>query len=323
LNEKIQNRQSPDSDGDDDRNRIERPRVGRAQAIINPAAGKETPILKTLNAAFKTGDIDWDVSITKKSGDGTRLTKEALEAGVDLIVVHGGDGTVMEVASGLIGSEIPMAIIPGGTANVISHELGIPTDVMEATILAVNREAPIRKVDMGKIGEHYFLIRAGMGFEAAMIEGADRESKDRLGLLAYALSALQELADPEIARYHLVLDGQDVETEGLACIVANSGNIGRPGISIQPSIHVSDGKLDVVVITRSDLPSLVALAASIMGGAQNLPALQHWQVMEARISADPRQKVQVDGEILYETPVEVKVVPQAVSIITPPGVTLD
>jgi diacylglycerol kinase (ATP) len=216
-----------------------------------------------------------------------------------------------------------MAIIPGGTANVVAHELGIPLDVMEATILAINREAPIRKVDMGKIGQHHFLIRAGMGFEAAMIEGADRESKDRFGLLAYALSALQELADPEIARYQMVLDGQYVEAEGLACIIANSGNIGRPGILIQPSILVSDGRLDIVVITRSDLPTLVALAASIVGGAQNQPALQHWQVKEARIASNPRQKVQVDGEILYETPIEVTVVPQAVSIITPPAVSPD
>jgi diacylglycerol kinase (ATP) len=292
-----------------------------ARVIINPAAGRDQPVLKTLNAAFRSAGTDWDVSITKKSGDGTRLAKEAVEAGADVVVVHGGDGTVMEVASGLMGTRIPMAIVPGGTANVMSRELAIPSDLVEASTLIVSREAWVRRVDMGKVGSHYFLLRAGMGLEAAMIEAADRDLKDRLGLLAYAFTALQELASPQIATYHLMLDGQEAQAEGLACIVANSGNIGAAGISIVPDMDVSDGLLDVIVITRGDLPSLVALAASVVGGVENAPALQHWRVKKGSIRSDPPQSVQVDGEILEKTPVDVEVVPHAVRILVPPIIT--
>lgn len=295
-------------------------RVKHAKAIINPAAGRDQPVLKALNAAFRAANMDWDVSITKNPGDGTRLAAEAVQAGSGLIVVHGGDGTVMEVAGGLLGSEAPMAIVPGGTANVMSRELGIPLDLVEACALAVNPDAPIRTVDMGQAGQHYFLLRAGMGFEAAMVKGADREMKDRFGLLAYTLSALQELADPQLAAYHMKLDGEEVVTEGLACIVANSGHLGAGGISLAPGIDISDGLLDVIVVTKADLPSLVALAASVVGGVENAPALQHWQIREASISSDPSQTVQVDGEIVGETPVDVRVIPQAVRIVVPPEI---
>jgi diacylglycerol kinase (ATP) len=293
----------------------EKPR--RVRVIINPAAGKDQPILKALNAAMKTAGADWDVSITKEAGDGSRLAREAVEAGVGLVIAHGGDGTVMEVATGLMHSNVPMAIIPGGTANVMAMELGIPGDVVEASALAINPDASIRTVDMGQINDHYFLLRAGMGFEAVMVEGADRELKDRLGILAYVLSGLQALADPPVARYHLSFDGQELDTEGLTCIVANSGTIAAAGILLAPTINVSDGLLDIVVVTKSDLPSLVGLLASVVGGNENTQALQHWQVSEVTIAADPPQSVQADGEIIGKTPITARVIPAAVRVIVP------
>jgi diacylglycerol kinase (ATP) len=290
----------------------------RVMAIVNPAAGQDQPILKTLNAIFKKNNVDWDISITKVAGDGQRLAREAVQAGVDLVVVNGGDGTVMECAAGLIGSNVPMVILPGGTANVMARELGLPFNLIEALSLAVNPETVIHSVDMGQVGEHYFLLRAGMGFEAAMVEGADRELKDRLGLLAYGLSALQALADPTVARYRLRMDDIEEQKEGLACIIANSGNLGARGMTLSSTIDISDGLLDVLVITKADLPSLVALAASVVGGGEEPPVLQHWQAREVTVEADPPQTVQVDGEILAKTPVSFKVIPGAVKILVPP-----
>ena len=290
----------------------------RVLAIVNPAAGQDQPILKALNAVFQKHNVDWDISITKAAGDGQRLAQEAAQAGVDLVVVHGGDGTVMECASGLVDSGIPMVIVPGGTANVMARELGLPFDLKEAITLAVNPLAVIQSVDMGRMGDHFFLLRAGMGFEADMVEGADRELKDRLGLLAYGLSALQALADPSVARYRLQIDGKEEESEGLACIVANSGNLGARGMVLSSIININDGLLDVLVVTKADLTSLVALAASVVGGGQEPPVLQHWQVREVTIESDPVQNVQVDGEILTKTPVTIKVLPGAVKILVPP-----
>lgn len=285
--------------------------------VINPASGKDQAILRTINLACKTVGIDWDVFITKKSGDGRHLAEQAVKAGVDRVVVYGGDGTVMEVASGLVGSKVPMAIIPGGTANVLSIDLGIPRDLVEASALAVDPDSRIRKIDIGRIGDQYFLLRAGLGLEAAMVAGAKRELKDRFGVFAYALSGLQALADPVVANYHFTFEDQEVDAQGLTCIIANSGLMGMEGLYLAPNIQVDDGLLDVIVLRKADLPSLLSLAASMVEGEENQQALQRWQVREVTVRSQPAQKVQVDGELIEQTPVTIKVVPQAVRVIVP------
>ena len=286
--------------------------------VINPAAGQDQPILKSLNKIFHENEVDWDIAITKDRGDGQRLARDAVQSGVDLVMVYGGDGTVMECASGLVGSQTPLAILPGGTANVMARELGLPLDLVEAATLAINPQSRIRWVDMGQVGEQTFLLRAGIGFEAEMVEGADREQKDRLGMLAYGLSALQTLADPPLARYRLSLDGEEEEYDGLACVVANSGNMGAADIVLSKRTDISDGLLDVFVVTKADLPSLVSLVASVFSGRPDPPALKHWQVREVRIESEPIQTVQLDGELIGQTPVTMKILPEAVQVIIPP-----
>src|SRR5919206_2640007 len=110
----------------------------RVQVIINPTAGQDQPILGVLTRVFHAAGVAWDVSITKKAGDARRFARAAVEAGVDVVAAYGGDGTVMEVASGLIGTTVPLAIFPGGTANVMSMELGISSDLAEASALVCN-----------------------------------------------------------------------------------------------------------------------------------------------------------------------------------------
>ena len=89
------------------------PSYKRIQVIINPAAGKNEPILNTLHDVFKDHDVDWDVNITKKAGDGARLAKAALDRGVDLVAAYGGDGTLLDVAEAMVNTGMPMAFLPG------------------------------------------------------------------------------------------------------------------------------------------------------------------------------------------------------------------
>lgn len=308
---------------DEDCNLPAQPQLGKIPqqifVVINPAAGQDQPILSSLNKVFREKGVDYDVAVTKEKGDGKRLTQEAVKSGAEIILAYGGDGTIMECASGLIGSLTPLAILPGGTANVMARELGLPVNFVEAASLAINPQARLRCVDMGRAGEDTFLLRAGVGFEAEMVKAADRGLKDRLGVLAYGLSALQALVDPPLARYRLYLDGAEVDTEGLACIVANSGHMGVSDIVLSPTADISDGLLDVFVVTKTDLPSLVALLTSVVSGRQDPPALQHWQVQEVRIESHPHQSVQLDGEPTGQTPVTMKILPEAVRIIVPPG----
>lgn len=292
----------------------------RIQVIINPTAGQDQAILGVLNRVFHQAGYAWDVSITNKAGDARRFARQAAEAGVDIVAAYGGDGTVMEVASGLIGTGVPLAIFPGGTANVMSLELGISSDLAEAGAMVCREECARVPIDMGQLDDdRYFILRVGIGLEADMVEGADRDLKDRLGTLAYALSALQALRNQTISRYTLTIDGQRFEYEGAACLICNSGNLGGAGIVLSSAVSVRDGLLDVFVLRQTDLPSLLTIARDVLltPGDPNTPALQHIQGREITVLAEPNQSVQADGEVLEQTPLTARVLPGVIQVIVP------
>ena len=300
------------------------PRFKRVHLIVNPASGQDRPVLSILNDAFHDSGVEWEVLVTKEAGDGRRLALAALEAGVDAVGVYGGDGTVGEVAGALVGTDLPLAIFPGGTANVMAVELGLPSDLAEACALVSRHTGLVRAIDVGRLGDQYFLTRVGMGLEADVIQQTERSQKDRMGWLAYALNGLRELANPKVSRYQINIDGQAVETEGLVCVVANSGilspNSGLPGrstLSFAPNVSISDGVLDVIVIGSADLPSLLSVAASIVAGNENAAPLLHWQGRSVSVVADPPQSIQLDGEVVGHTPISATIVPQALKVIVP------
>lgn len=295
------------------------PPFKRVHIIINPGAGMPQPILRTINDVFHPAGVSWTVSITQKAGDAERFARTAVEAGdIDVVVVYGGDGTVMEVARGLSGTQMPMAIFPGGTANVMSCELSIPLELAGAARLLCEGNHTIRKVDMARARGELFLLRLGMGAAAEMTKGADRETKGRLGNLAYMLSAMEALQNQQITRYAFIIDGKKFEAEGITCFVANSGNLGRAGLRLSPSIEISDGLLDVIVISPVNIGGLLGLAATAIVSYADLPPEHpHWQGKKVEIYADPPQIIECDGEIIDPTPIDVEVVPLALNMIVP------
>jgi diacylglycerol kinase (ATP) len=287
--------------------------------IINPATGQDRPVLGVLNSIFQPAGIDWDVFITKKAGDARRIAQEAAAEGVDAVAVYGGDGTVMEAASGLVGTGVPLAIFPGGTGNVLSVELGIPADLVEACALVAGDSSQIRCIDLGRINDHYFLLSAGVGFVASVIEGANRQSKHRLGILAYLLAGLRALRRPALTCYDLTLDGKHVEAEGITCMIANSTNIGQFGLKLVEAIDVSDGLLDVIVIRRGDWRSFLSLVLSMITRNEAAKPIYHWQAREIGLTTRPPQTLQIDGEIVGQTPLTATILPQAARFIVPPS----
>jgi len=288
-----------------------------ALVVVNPAAGQATPDLKLLNRTIHQAGMEWEVEITNTFGDGARLTARAVAEGASLVAACGGDGTVMDVAAGLLGSTVPLAILPMGTGNALAKELGIPLDLLSASALMVNPAASLRPIDLGVTGERLFLLRLGVGLEAEITRTADRGAKDRLGPLAYVTATLQALGQAPAARYHLNLDGTVEELDGLAVMVANAGALGIPGLTLSPRVRIDDGLLDVFIIRRADLAELAALAATVAGSPTPAATLPHWQVRQVEIQAEPVHGVEADGEALGSTPVEVSVVPEALRVIVP------
>ncbi len=285
--------------------------------IMNPAVGQERPVLKTINHVFQAAGMDWDILLTKHTRDGHWLAQKSVMLGAKTIAVYGGDGTVTDVASGLLGSHIPLGIIPGGTTNMIATTLGIPRDTQQACNLIAQPNPLTRKLYLGQVNHNPFVQMVGIGMEARIIEGADREAKDRLGLLAYGLAALNALNNPPVTNYHMVLDGESVDVEGVSCLILNVDNLNIPFLSSIPP-HPRNGLLDIFLVRKIDLRSFISVAATMVGAGIDLEILPHWQARQITIATDSPQPVQGDGEMLGQTPISVKVVSQYTSVIIPP-----
>jgi YegS/Rv2252/BmrU family lipid kinase len=288
----------------------------RIHVVINPGSGKPAPILHTLNTVFRPRDIEWEISLTRNSGDAERFARQAAENGVDIVAAYGGDGTVMEVARGLMGLETPLAIFPGGTANLMAMELGIPKVLSKAAALAVDEHSTIHSIDVGKSEAGYFLLRVGMGFPARKVEYADRELKNRFGVMAYTLAALKAINAKDVANYHITVDGKSFNIRTLACEVYNAGNMGLPGTSPVPGISVEDGLLDLVVLREKVSQTLLThdIEHSIRPGDD---LFDHWQARQIYIESDPPQPVHIDGEMVGATPVTLDILPRAIRILAP------
>jgi len=294
-------------------------KIKNIHIIINPASGKDESMLPTINISMKEAGIAWEALVTHKAGDGLEYAKAAVKAGVDAVAVYGGDGAVMEVSSGLIGSDIPLIILPGGSTNVLANELGIPSDLKEACALVSRTPLKFRAVDVGQYDDHYFIVGLSMGFGADLVKGADRKAKNKFGILAYLFSAVSALKRIKLASYHLKIDSNEFDVQGVTCIVANAGNLGFTLTSLDKDIDVSDGLLDVVIVRKVNFNLFRHILITLIKRERphDIELVQHWQGKEISVSSNRKQVVQCDGEILDKMPALLKVIPSAIRILVP------
>ncbi len=283
--------------------------------IINPAAGQEEPILSYLNSTFHDSDISWDVSVTKGEGDGAAIADKYLGK-VDVIAVYGGDGSITEVARVLQGTTTPLAIIPGGTANVLSKELGIPQDTKDAIELLINGKSEIRQMDVGFANGELFLIRLNFGIMADMILEASRQLKDKLGQLAYGLTAVQTIIRSDAHQYSLKIDGEDITKEAAALTITNCGSIGIGEYSFAPDISVSDGLLDVILLYKADLVSVLRVAGATLL-KKDPEVLEHWRAREVEIRLVSTEKFILDDAERESAFIHIEVMANALHVVVP------
>ena len=278
--------------------------------IINPASGRDEPILNTLNDVFQRFNVAWDVSLTHESGDASKLAREALAAGVDVVAAYGGDGTIMEVANVLAGGSTPLGLLPGGTGNGLAKELKIPIDLAEATAV-ICQSTHVQGVDLALVNGRYSTLHTYIGLDES--QQAPRESKDRLGMLAYVTSILRIIKEPRIARYEITIDGVVSEVEGLMCLITNAIGLGL-GWSSMAHIRPDDGLLDVLIFKKD----MLAIAGDLLEELREPGHLfQAGQGREITVQADPVQPVWVDGELIGHTPITAVVAPQVLPVLIP------
>lgn len=283
--------------------------------IINPASGIDFPILSVLNRVFKKHHIEWEAFITKRKHHAVTLAQEALKRHPDAMVAYGGDGTILEVASVLYKTTIPLIVLPGGTANVMAKELNVGTDV--PTALAIfDRKPKLLHMDVAVNADgHPMFLRTEVGVLADVVRNTGRSRKRVFGALAYPLSAVEQLLKASPSTYTLTLDGVKKTTTGVTLAIANVGNIGIPGISIQKDVSCTDKLLDVFVLQSKDLGSLLSVGTSTLVGTQKPPALKHWKVKHVTVDVDPPQSVLCDDHAMETNRMDLRLSSATLSVL--------
>lgn len=295
--------------------------------ILNPASGVNRTALDAIQAYLDDlSDVQYTLHLTENQGDATRFAREGAAQGTQMVIGYGGDGTMAEIADGLRGTGVSFGILPGGTANVMTVELGIPQDLTAALDLIFKHPHQVREVDMGIIDQQPFLLRAGIGYEAEVSATAERAAKKARGRLAYFENALNHLRKLRPVRYVITVDGQTHVTRGITCMICNSSNIGFPNLRLTHETDVSDGVLDVIVINSIRPGSILRLIWSILRSF--LPAqsrlntqtvIDHWQGKNITVEMSRRQVIAYDGEYLKRAKrVSATIIPDALRIIVPP-----
>lgn len=301
--------------------------MARVLLIANPGAARtHTGVVHRIERVFKTAGWQVETALTAGPGDARKLADYGVQQRVDLVVVLGGDGTIMQVAAALVGTDLPMGVLPGGTGNQLAGNLRLSFNPVRAAA-AIVRGKP-RPFDLGRLdrpdGAHYFAVGGGAGLDARVMAATRSAQKRRWGQLAYVATTLRLLADVECVPFHIEADGVGYDFEAALILVANCGEIIPPLFKLGQGVSPYDGILDVIVLS----------AKSVGGGFRALwhvvresKGIYGETVFAARLSgteirvstpAGP-QPVQLDGEPTGETPFTAIVVPGAIQLIHPEG----
>lgn len=284
--------------------------------IINRKAGtdREKRLEGAIRQHLPASDFEVEITHLAYLGHGADLAREAVERGVHTVVAVGGDGSINEIAQGLVGTRTALAILPLGSGNGLARALKIPLDVSKALQLIVqNKQLPI---DVGYANEHLFLSNAGVGFDA-LIADQFRHTKKR-GLWGYAKLVIGGFRRYQPAAYSIGIDDKRLQERAFLLTVANGNQFGYE-FKLAPQANVFDGQLDVCVMPPVGFFSLLPVSIySLLGRIDKTRYMKHFTGKEIVVKSEELAYLQVDGDaVALSTGGEVrfKVRPAALVVI--------
>lgn len=229
----------------------------------------------------------------------------------------GGDGTAMEVMGTLARSGVPVGILPGGTGNLVARALGIPLRVERAVPALLAGDVATIDLGVTETGRH-FAFTAGVGVDARMIHETPAALKRRVGITAYALTAARASLRRHTFHARVEVDGEVIEREAVAVMIANFGTVLNDLIVLGPGIVSDDGLLDCCIFSPAGmLDSMHITWRLLRKNFSAHPALLYRPGREFRITCTPPQLFQADGEVLGMTPFSAHVEAQAARVLLP------
>lgn len=306
----------------------EAPPRKRAAVVVNPMKVPDVTRWRAEVTAAFTGH-DWELPLileTRVDDPGAGQAREALSTGVDLVCVLGGDGTVRQVAQELVGTSTPLGLLPGGTGNLLARNLLVPMDslasAVEVAVSGRNRHVDVGWVtldpDTERTSRNAFIVMAGMGFDAEIMENTSEELKAMVGWPAYISGGLRGLIGGRF-KMTVTVDGGEPRVYRTRTIVA--GNCGRitGGINLMPDAEIDDGELDLVVLSPKGLASWARVAAHVITRSGSTTSrLDRFRATSAEVVVEEPQSVQADGDVLGEaTRLRFEIAPRSLIVRTP------
>lgn len=284
--------------------------------IVNPNAGqgRTGQIWQRMVQELDRRKIKFSYVETSAPGEATELTRDIVDAGHSVVVGVGGDGTLHEIAGGL-GPETMLGVIPGGTGNDFALSLGIPTDPMAALDSLLN--AKPQKIDRPTINGRPFLNMSGVGFDATVAKRVREKPPRGSGSLPYVIMALRVLAKYKNPRLTIELDGNRIE-ENVFLVAVGNGAYCAGGMHICPKASLQDGQFDVCIardLSKTD--ALINMVRIFKGTHIHHPKVSYTRARHVRITGE-RVPLYADGEPLGDTPVEMTLEPQSLTVLAPP-----
>lgn len=286
--------------------------------IANPVALKASE-KKVLAASYylQSKGHEVEVLFTHKRGDAEALARESLNRQPSLIIAAGGDGTCNEVANGITGSEIPMAILPLGTTNVLARELAIPEDIQGAMERALKKSPS--GVSLGKITLtdspyqlfRFFILMAGIGYDGTAVRGTSETVKRLSGKGAYVLSGIRTALKFHPSILNITIDGRPFE--GYSAIIGNAAKYGG-SFSVTPDARLSDPSLYVCIFKGKKRVDLVRYVIGILTGT-HLKYRDLEYLRAERIEIAGSADIQIDGDYFGVPPAKIEIVPNALNLI--------
>lgn len=293
-------------------------RFRNAALLYNPLAGQR-PWRRRLRldravALLEAYGIRIAPIATTGPGSATEIARAQVAAGRDLIIVCGGDGTVNEVANGMVGSAVPLALLPSGTANVLAKELELPWNPWRAAEYIPDGE--VRRIALGRAGSRYFVAVGGAGSDANLVYFAVRRGWGRLGMLAFWLEGFHQLLTYGFPEFTVAVNEETLAAT--LVVVSRTRHYGGP-IQITPRADLFGDDFEVAVFPpRNPALYLVYFLAQLVGLLEGFPEVRFFRARH--VAATPRCgriRVQVDGELAGELPIDFSIVPDALSLVVP------
>jgi len=298
--------------------------MAKALLIANPVAARTSPeVTETVRRIFRAAGWQIDVRETAAATDSRRFADEAVRSGVDVVAVFGGDGTTMQAAAALVGTDVALGLVPGGTGNILAGNLRVPTGPVQAAELILAGRS--RRIDLGRIeresGPQYFAVACGAGADARIMGGTPVDSKRRFGIGGYFNTLFRVLPEVRSTRFTLTVDGERMAIQAAVVLILNCGELIPPLVRVRREAVPDDGFFDLIALA-ADTPWEVVRGVwraiqNVVVGTGETRYLWYARGQAITIDADPPEPVQFDGDPDGETPVTAVIQPGAIRIMAP------